>query len=60
MEEAANKFWKQNRGKGRVVKVTPYSFWWETLPDKDGKTKLTVYMKSYFLDLKKQEGKWRF
>ena len=51
MEEMANKFWKQNRGKGRVVKVTSYSFWWETLPDKNGNTKLTVYMKSYFLNL---------
>lgn len=36
-----------NRGKG---KVTSYCFWWETLPDKNGNTKTTVYMKSYFME----------
>ena len=51
MQETADKFWKQNRGKGRVTKVNDYSFVWETLPDKDGKTKTTVYMASYFLSL---------
>ena len=51
MEEAANEFWKKNRGKGRVTKVTDYCFWWETLPDKNGNVKTTVYMASYFLKL---------
>ena len=46
MNDLAVKFTKQNRGKG---KVTSYSFWWETLPDKNGNTKTTVYMKSYFM-----------
>ena len=50
MNDLAVKFAKQNRGKGKVVKVTSYSFWWETLPDKNGNTKTTVYMKSYFME----------
>lgn len=49
MNDLAVKFAKQNRGKGKVVKVTSYCFWWETLPDKNGNTKTTVYMKSYFM-----------
>lgn len=32
--------------RGKVVKVTSYCFWWETLPV----TKTTVYMKSYFME----------
>ena len=49
MDDLAVKFTKQNRSsKGKVVKVTSYCFWWEkTLPDKNGNTKTTVYMKSY-------------
>ena len=50
MDDLAVKFAKQNRGKGKVVKVTSYCFWWETLPDKNGNTKTTVYMKSYFME----------
>ena len=42
MDDLAVKFTKQNRGKG---KVTSYCFWW----DKNGNTKTTVYMKSYFM-----------
>lgn len=42
MDDLAVKY----RGKG---KVTSYCFWWETLPDKNGNTKTTVYMKSYFM-----------
>ena len=45
MDDLAVKFTKQNRGK-----VTSYCFWWETLPDKNGNTKTTVYMKSYFME----------
>lgn len=30
MDDLAVKY----RGKGKVVKVTSYCFWWETLPDK--------------------------
>lgn len=51
MEEVANKFWKQHRGQGKVVKVNEYSFVWETLPDKNGNTKQTIYMLSYFVEL---------
>ena len=40
MNNLAVKFAKQNRGKGKVVKVTSYSFWWETLPDKNGNTNI--------------------
>ena len=47
MNDLAVKFTKQNRGKG---KVTSYCFLWETLPDKNGNTKTTVYMKSYFME----------
>lgn len=56
MEKLANKFWKEHRGQGRVVSVNSYSFIWETLPDKNGNTKQTVYMLSYFLEF--QEGLW--
>lgn len=49
MKDLAVKFAKQHRGKGKVVKITSYCFWWETLPDKNGNTKTTVYMKSYFM-----------
>lgn len=49
MEEIANKFWKQNKGKGKVTKITDYCFYWETFPDKNGNTKTTIYMESYFL-----------
>lgn len=49
MEELANKFLKEHKGKGKVTKLTDYCFWWESLPDKNGVTKTTVYMKSYFL-----------
>lgn len=52
MQELSDKFWKDHRGSGRVTSVTNYSFTWETLPDKDGKVKATVYMLSYFLALK--------
>lgn len=48
MEEYAVTFQKQHRGTGRVTKVTDYCFYWETLPDKNGKTTTTVYMESYF------------
>lgn len=51
MEEVANKFWKQHRGQGRIVKVNEYSFIWETLPDKNGNIKQTIYMLSYFVEL---------
>ena len=47
MDDLAVKFTKQNRGKD---KVTSYCFWCETLPDKNGNTKITVYMKSYFME----------
>lgn len=50
MEKIANEFWKQNRGKGRVVNITDYSFVWETLPDKNGSTKQVTYMLSYFME----------
>lgn len=43
MNDLAVKFTKQNRGKG---KVTSYCFWL----DKNGNTKITVYMKSYFME----------
>lgn len=36
------------RHKGRVTAVTNYSFTFETLPDKNGKTEKTVVMESYF------------
>jgi hypothetical protein len=60
MEETATSFWKKHRGQGRVVKVTPYCFWWEEIEKKNpfkvdsqhipvNKTKTTVYMASYFL-----------
>lgn len=45
MNDLAVKFIKQNRDK-----VTSYCFWWETLPDKNCNTKITVYMKSYFME----------
>ena len=48
MNDLAVKFTKQNRGKGKVVKVTSYCFWWETLPDKNGNTKTTVYEKLFY------------
>ena len=41
MDDLALKFTKQNRGKD---KVTSYCFWCETLPDKNGNTKITVYI----------------
>ena len=31
MDDLAVKFTKQNRGKGKVVKVTSYCFWWGNL-----------------------------
>lgn len=34
--------------KGKVTAVTNYSFTFETLPDKNGKTEKTVVMESYF------------
>ena len=52
MQEYADRFQREHRGKGKVIKVTDYSFWWETLPDfknPETKTKTTVYMKSYFM-----------
>lgn len=55
MKELANKFWQKNRTKGKVVKVTDYSFWWETFPDKNGNTQTTVYMESYFLEVQKRK-----
>ena len=37
---------KQHRG--RITAVTNYSFTFETLPDKNGKTEKIVVMESYF------------
>ena len=54
MKNMANTFWKKHRGSGRVTKVIPYSFTWETLPDKNEKTNQTVFYKSYFLNLKER------
>lgn len=51
MKELADEFWKKNKGKGMVTKVTDYSFTWSSLPDKNGKTIETVYYPSYFLKL---------
>lgn len=34
--------------KGTITDVTDYSFTFETLPDKNGKTEKTVVMESYF------------
>ncbi len=51
MEKMANEFQRQHRGKGKVTKVNDYSFVWETLPDKNGNTKQTVYMLSYFMKI---------
>jgi hypothetical protein len=34
--------------KGKVTNVTNYSFTFETLSDKNGKTEKTVVMESYF------------
>jgi hypothetical protein len=53
MEEYANKYLKQHRGKGRVSDVTKYSFKWTTLPLKENEKPVTyVFMLSYFLEYK--------
>lgn len=49
MQKIANEYENKNRGKGRVTKVTDYCFFWETLHDKNGNVKETVFMKSYFM-----------
>lgn len=54
MQKIANEYQKKHRGKGRVTKVTDYSFWWETLPNPkklDEKTKTTVFYTSYFIEV---------
>lgn len=48
MQELANKYARTHRGSGSVSKVNDYSFVWETLPDKNGKTQVTVFYASYF------------
>ena len=47
MYEVANKYARTHRG-GSVVKVNDYSFVWETVPDKNGKTQVIVFYESYF------------
>lgn len=51
MQAEANKYWKLHRGEGNYSKVTPYSFTWNTFPDKNGKSTTTVFYASYFLNL---------
>lgn len=54
IEEIAANFQKNHRGTGKVTKVNDYCFLWETLPDKSGVTKTTVYYLSFFANVCKE------
>ena len=51
MEELARKY--ERKHEGHVIKITSYSFEFETAPNKDGKTEKYVVMSSYFFKMQK-------
>ena len=51
MEELARKY--ERKHEGHVTKITSYSFEFETVPNKEGKTKKYVVMRSYFFKMQK-------
>lgn len=46
MEELAREY--ERKHEGHITKITSYSFEFETVPNKEGKTKKYVVMRSYF------------
>lgn len=49
MQEYADMYQKQHRGKGYYSDLTDYSFKWTTLPTKENEKPTTcIFMKSYF------------
>lgn len=51
MQEYANQYQKQHRGRGYVSDVTSYSFKWTTLPMKENEKPVScVFMLSYFVN----------
>ena len=51
MEELAREY--ERKHKGHVIKITNYSFEFETVPNKDGKVEKYVVMQSYFFKMQK-------
>ena len=49
MKELAREY--ERKHAGHVTKITSYSFEFETVPNKEGRTKRYVVMSSYFLKL---------
>ena len=49
MEELARKY--ERKHAGHVTKITSYSFEFETVPNKEDRSKRYVVMSSYFLKL---------